>query len=30
MKYGTCGGGGGAAGGYIMELDVNMSICPSI
>ena len=30
MKYGTWGGGGGAAGGYIIELDVDMSICPSI
>ena len=30
MKYGTCDGGGGAAGKYIMELDVDMNICPSI
>lgn len=30
MKCGTCDRGGGALGGYIMELDVDMSICPSI
>ena len=30
MKYGACDSGVGAAGGYIMGLDVDMSICSSI
>ena len=30
MKYGIHGGGGGASGRYVMELDVDISICPSI
>ena len=29
MTYGTCDGGGRAAGGYIVELDLDMSIAPA-